>query len=157
MFEPLWVFDLIRGVVDAEEQTAESLAGHTCRRFLARADLNRVTEAVPYEVAVPTGLDRLDDLKQIPVEVWLDDEGYIRRVRHTFMASRTTEIATVALDLSDFGIEPSDWSPPSVPADPGADAAGSRRAWGEKALGFGARVIATTRERWRKSRGGRAS
>lgn len=115
--EPLWLFDLIRGVVDAQEQTAENLDGQTCRRFAAHADLNRVAEAVPHHVALPTGMDRLDDLKQVPVDVWLDQDGHIRRIRHDMSASETS-IGAVTLDLSDFGVEPpSDWFAPSLRTD----------------------------------------
>jgi len=123
--EPVWLFDLIRGVVDAREQSeAETLDGHTCRRFAAYADLNRVAEAVSYQVAVPSGVDRLDDLKRIPVKVWLDDEGYIRRIRHR-LGNVKASTGTLTLNLSEFGIElPSDWSSPSPPTDAASAAAG---------------------------------
>ena len=94
----------------AHEQAGQRLDGRTCRRFAAHADLNRVAEAVTYRTAIPEGMSRLDDLARIPVDVWLDDDGHIRRVRHTSGgANASTEIST--LDLTELGTELcSDWS-----------------------------------------------
>ncbi len=106
--QPLWLVDLVRGVVDATEQAREVLGGHTCRLFAAHADLNRAAEALSYQVAIPQGVGQLDDLKRIPVEVWVDDDRNIRRIRHTTGGPGTS---TTTLDLSDFGTQlPADWS-----------------------------------------------
>lgn len=108
--QPLWLFDLVRGVVDATELTAETLDGHPCRYFKAQADLNRVAEVVSYELAIPSGMDRLGDASRIPTEVWVDDHGHIRRIRHT-TESNIGPKGNATLDLTEFGIElPSDWS-----------------------------------------------
>jgi len=112
--QPLWLFDLLRGVVAACEQTPQVLDGRTCRRFSAHADLNRVAEAVPYELAIPAATARLGELKRIPVEVWVDDDGCIRRIRHAGtggIGPASAPINTATLDLIEFGVEPpADWS-----------------------------------------------
>ncbi|MDQ6776108.1 MAG: hypothetical protein M3071_07805 [Actinomycetota bacterium] len=113
--QPLWMVDLVRGVVDAREQGAELLDGRTVRRFSAHADLNRAAGAVSYEMAIPLGIDRLNDLTHIAAEVWVDDDGHIRRIRHL----SGKPISTSTLDLTEFGITlPSDWSRiPTVATD----------------------------------------
>jgi len=117
--QPLWLVDLVRGVVTAREQPSEILQGRTCRRFSAHADLNRAAEAVRYQLAIPTGTARLDELKRIPVELWVDDEGRIRRIRHAHSSGATPSVppsTTTTVDLIEFDIElPADWSSlPSV-------------------------------------------
>ncbi len=69
-----------------------------------------MAEAVTYRTAIPAGMSWLDDLARIPVDVWLDDDGHIRHIRHTSGGHHTpTGIST--LDLIELGIEPpSDWS-----------------------------------------------
>jgi len=111
--QPLWLIDLVRGVVAAREQTPEVLDGRSCRRFSAHADLTRVAEAVPYELAIPSSTGRLGELKQIPVDVWVDDDGCIRRIRHVATIGVTPSLPTntTTVDLIEFGIEPpADWS-----------------------------------------------
>lgn len=108
--QPLWLVDLVRGVVDAREQAAEGLHGRATRRLSAHADLNRAAEAVSYQMAVPAGIHQLGDLEHIALEVWIDDDDCIRRIRHTSGDPKTGE-TTCTLDLIEFGIElPSDWS-----------------------------------------------
>jgi len=112
-FQPLWLIDLVRGVVAAHEQTPQALDGRTCRRFTAHADLSRAAETVPYRLAIPKSAGRLDELKRIPVEVWVDDDGYVRRIRHVETSNGTPSVpmSTTTVDLIEFGIElPADWS-----------------------------------------------
>lgn len=112
--QPLWLIDLVRGVVAADEQPPQVLDGRTCRRFSAHADLNRVAEAVPYELAIPTSTGRLGELKRIGPEVWVDDDGCVRRIRHvaaSAIGDQSVPISTTTVDLIEFGIEPpADWS-----------------------------------------------
>lgn len=108
--QPLWLVDLVRGVMDAREQGPERLNGGTARHFSAHADLNRAAEAVSYEMAVPSDIDQLVDLTYIAVEVWVDEDGYLRRIRHA-SGDGGTGMSTTTLDLIELGIAtPSDWS-----------------------------------------------
>lgn len=102
-FQPLWVFDLVRGVTEAQPIGDAELSGRRCRGFFARADLNRAADAASYDVAVPVKVNQIGELKRIPMTVWVDDEGYIRRIWQSNPTSR--------LELIEFGIAaPSDWS-----------------------------------------------
>ena len=61
-------------------------------------------------MAVPAGIHQLGDLEHIALEVWIDDDDCIRRIRHTSGDPKTGE-STCTLDLIEFGIAPpSDWS-----------------------------------------------
>ena len=107
-YQPLWLVDLVRGVTEVTSQARGVLDGDPCTCFDARADLIRAGEAAGYDLALPSGVGRLEDLKKVPVEVWVNDGGHIRRIRHT---GPVPAKSTVTLDLSAFGVElPSDWS-----------------------------------------------
>ncbi len=108
--QPLWLVELVSGVAGASVQEEEVLGEHRCRRFAARADLIRAAESRSYEIALPAGVGRLEDLKEVPVELWVGDDGYIRRIRHT-SGGTSPGLNTTTLDLSEFGIQlPVDWS-----------------------------------------------
>lgn len=113
--QPLWLLDLVRGVVSAREQTPQIVAGRTCRHFSVLADLNRAAEAVSYPMAIPTGMVRLDDLTRIAAQVWVDDDGKIRHMRHTEYFRQAEDagvpLSTVTVDLIEFGVElPAVWA-----------------------------------------------
>ena len=109
--QPLWLLDAVRGVVDAREQGAERLDDRGARRFSTHADLNRAAEAVSYEMAVPAEVKQLADLAHVALEVWVDDDGHIARIRYGSATTGASMMWTVTLDLTEFGITlPSDWS-----------------------------------------------
>ncbi len=107
-YQPLWLLNLLRGVVDTEKRGVDFLHGQRCTHFEAQVDLLRAADALAYEMALPPpGVSQLQELKKIPVEVWIDGEGYVRRARHTAAGGTST----LTLDLNEFGISlPSDWS-----------------------------------------------
>jgi hypothetical protein len=114
--QPLWLLDLVRGVAEAHESGEELLDGHTCRRFVGHADLNHAAAAVPYEMAVPSGMNQLGQLTRIPVELWIDPERQIRRICHNSGERPNAPKITSTVDLIEFGVgPPPDWSRLHVP------------------------------------------
>lgn len=114
--QPLWVLDLVRGVEEAHASGEEVLDGHTCRRLSAHADLNRVADAVPYQIALPPGIEQLGQLTQLPVELWVDRDGQIRRIRHSSGERPGAPMNTSTVELRELGVEPpSDWSRLEIP------------------------------------------
>jgi hypothetical protein len=106
--QPLWLIDLLGGIAEDRGQAREVLGGARCTRFAAHVNLFRASEVLSYDLALPTGVKRLGDLEKVPVELWIDDAGYIRRIQHS---SGEGGEWSVTLDLSSFGIEEaSDWS-----------------------------------------------
>ncbi len=62
-------------------------------------------------MAVPAGIDQLGDLARITVDVWIDDDGCLRRIRYTSGDARGVGVTTTTLDLTELGVAlPSDWS-----------------------------------------------
>ena len=106
--QPLWLVDLLRGVVDAREQAVEDIDGRSARRFLAHADLDHASAAASYTLAVPDDAAKRTDDGHLAVDVWIDDDGHIRRIRHTVLAEPHWSFT---VNLTDFGAAlPSDWS-----------------------------------------------
>lgn len=98
--QPLWLFDLCRGIVAAEAGEADRNGGESLRAHHARADLARVSAAVPYEVAVPYPVAHVEELTAFPFGVWTDADGRIRRIRGVASPSGLA----MTLDLHDFGV-----------------------------------------------------
>jgi hypothetical protein len=78
--DPFWLLAVIAATVEATDEGPQSVGGSRCERYLASADLalaasNSARPVAPIQAA---GDERMD---RIPVEVWLDSEGRIRRAR----------------------------------------------------------------------------
>jgi hypothetical protein len=95
--EPFWLLELIGSTVEAVEDETEFVRGERCRRHRCAADFTRAAAGAPAGgLARPVWLDRLDP-GRLAVDVWLDDDGRIRRARFHEAGSLTT------LELFDFG------------------------------------------------------
>jgi hypothetical protein len=76
---PLWLLDLLRGAVRADEEGVEEVRSVPCRRVRVEADLGAASRLVPGGMPVPE-MPRFEDLLALPVHVWLAEDG-VRRVR----------------------------------------------------------------------------
>jgi hypothetical protein len=105
---PLWLLDLVAGVVEASETGTDEVRGATCRHLAGTADLSRASRAAPGGIAAP-GRRRFEDLLALPVEVRIDNTQ-IRRIRFSF--SEGVERHTDTLELWDFGapLDDLDWT-----------------------------------------------
>jgi hypothetical protein len=110
----LWLSALGPGITKIGE---EDVRGVPTSRYRAVVDLNLLEEQAPpgkeaeWAAYVQTLRDRLG-LAFIPVEVWVDDEGLIRRFNHEYGFSTEGTTAVVTTELFDFGV------PVDVPAPP---------------------------------------
>jgi len=103
--EPTWLLDLDRGVTDVEAHGKELVSGRRCRHLLAHADMGRAAAVAPAGLPVPHCAARYGDLLRLPLELWLDEEDYIRRLR------QGDEVATLTLELLELGVDaPADWT-----------------------------------------------
>ncbi len=101
--EPFWLLDLLDGVTEAQFGGHKTLGGYDCQCFSARADFGRAAEASP-DLALPPA-KRYGDLLAVPIQVCIDEEGSIRRVRFE------SEMMEVTLDLVEYRVDlPADWS-----------------------------------------------
>jgi hypothetical protein len=78
--DPFWLLALIAATVEATDEGSQSIRGSRCERYIARADLalaasKSVRPLAPLRAVANKRTDR------IPIEVWLDAEGRIRRAR----------------------------------------------------------------------------
>ena len=97
------MLDLLEGVTEAQLAGPKTLGTHTCQCFSARSDFGRAAEASP-DLALPPA-KRYGYLLGVPIEVCIDEEGHIRRVRFE------SEMMEVTLDLLEYAVHlPADWS-----------------------------------------------
>jgi hypothetical protein len=78
--DPFWLLALIAATVEATDEGPQSISGSRCVRYIARADqaLASSNSIRPFKRLRAAADERTD---QIPIEVWLDTEGRIRRAR----------------------------------------------------------------------------
>ena len=100
---------------DVEEIGTESVRGVETTHYRASVDLDKVVETAAPEVrgATRAWIDRLKselDSDVVPIDVWVDGDGLVRRIRQEYEIRDTkTEIT---LELYDFGVEVDAKAPP---------------------------------------------
>lgn len=110
----LWLGALGPGITKIGE---EEVRGVPTSRYRAAVDLNLLEQQAPpgkeaeWAAFVQTLRDRLG-LAFIPVEVWVDDEGLIRRFNHEYGFSAEGTTAVVTTEIFDFGTPVSVQAPP---------------------------------------------
>jgi hypothetical protein len=119
--DPLKLLDYLRGVSGTVDRVGEQeLDGVSTTHYRANVDLRRSLKRLPPSVrtGAKPGIDRLVELAgpTLPVDVWVDDDGLVRRLEGTLTMRPpgTTQKVTTSyrLDLSEYGIEP-DIQPPA--------------------------------------------
>jgi hypothetical protein len=98
-----WLLEALRGATDTNVEGEETLHGTPCRRIATRVDLERASALAPDGLHVPS-VERFEELKALPVTVWIDGQ-HVRRVRF-----REGDVAssTWTLDLVDFDVAEDD-------------------------------------------------
>jgi hypothetical protein len=98
---------------EVDEVGTEDFDGTQVTHYLATIDLERALEEAP---ASQTGtIQALIDAgtSSLPVDVWIDDDGLVRRLFVEFAAGDQPGTGSVALELSDFGTDVVVEPPPS--------------------------------------------
>ena len=110
----LWLRALGPGVTRIGEEEIRSVP---TTRYRAAVDLQQLENRAPpgkkaeWEAYVQTLRDRLG-LEFIPVEVWIDGDGLIRRLYHEYGFTTEGTISTVTTELFDFGVDVNAEAPP---------------------------------------------
>lgn len=95
----------MRGVGALERGADETVGAAGCTYLHGHADLTRAVGQVPHGMPIPPDTDRYGELLRVPIELWIDDDEHIRRVR------QRNELATLTLELTELGaVPPADWS-----------------------------------------------
>ena len=116
----LWLRALGPGVTRIGE---EDVRGVPTSRYRAAVDLNLLEGQAPpgkeaeWAAYVQMLRDRIG-LEFIPVEVWVDDEGLIRRLYHEYGFSAEGLSTTVTTELFDFGVDVNAKAPPPAQVTP---------------------------------------
>jgi hypothetical protein len=92
-----WLLDVLRGTAGCVLEGEEALRDVPCRRLAVSADLERASALVPGGLTVPS-VDRVEDLRALPLTVWIDGR-HVRRVR---FGEHGPASSTLTLDLLDF-------------------------------------------------------
>jgi hypothetical protein len=92
---PLWLIDVLTGLIDATAVGTDTVRGTPCTRLQATVDLSQASRINPGAVAVPA-LNTFEDALALPIEVWTDHQ-HLRRVRFS------QDIRTDTLELWDIG------------------------------------------------------
>jgi hypothetical protein len=99
---------LLGGAEEVEDVGDEDIDGTETTHYRAAVDLRKAVEeadAVRDRAAFEQFVERLGD-EDIEVDVWLDGEDRVRRRRDEQPAPEQQQVvATVTLDLSDFGVD----------------------------------------------------
>jgi len=110
----LWLSALGPGVTKIGE---EEIRGVPTSRYRAVVDLNLLESQAPpgkeaeWSAYVQTLRDRIG-LDFVPVEVWVDDDGLIRRLYHEYGFAAEGTSAVVTTELFDFGADVNVKAPP---------------------------------------------
>jgi hypothetical protein len=110
----LWLGALGPGITKIGE---EDVRGVPTSRYRAAVDLNLLEQQAPpgkeaeWAAYVQTLRDRLG-VAFIPVEIWVDDEGLIRRFNHEYGFSAEGTTAVVTTEIFDFGVPVNVTAPP---------------------------------------------
>jgi hypothetical protein len=99
---------LLTGADHVDEVGEEDIDGTETTHYRATVDLRKAAEeagAVTDRARFEQFVERLGD-EDVDVEVWLDGEDRVRRLRYEQAVPDQPEVAvTVTLDLSDFGVD----------------------------------------------------
>jgi hypothetical protein len=97
--DPFWVLKLVSGTIEATDHGDETVLGTTCRHYRGIADLDWARSNTSRELLSPRrSPDRENlDLTRLPVDVWLDAVGRLRRATLHIGPQRTS------LELADYG------------------------------------------------------
>ena len=102
----------LEGSVEVEKVAAESVRGVSSTHYKVKADLRRAVERA--SGGTRRSLEQVisqSGLRHLPLDVWLDRNGYIRKVSYDEHSGRR-EAARVSIELHDFGAAVSIQPPP---------------------------------------------
>jgi hypothetical protein len=100
--DPSKMLEYLRATSDVDEKGEETIRGAHTTHYEARLQLDRVADRVSPEAA--QALEQVTKTlktKEIPLDVWVDDDGLVRRL--TMDWHPAGGVFSMSLDLFDFG------------------------------------------------------
>ena len=100
--DPSQMLRYLRATSNVKEVGKESIRGVETTRYAARLQVDKVADRVSPEAArALRQMTKTLGTKQIPMDVWVDSDGLVRRVKLDWHPKSATFV--MALDLFDFG------------------------------------------------------
>jgi hypothetical protein len=113
--DPSQGLDYLRGVTDVQAVGDEDVRGVPTTHYTGVVDLRSLGAENPELKAQLDQLVERSGISRVPVEVWIDDNGFVRRMKQTLegQSSGLQMNMTMTTDLYDFGTDVSVEAPPA--------------------------------------------
>lgn len=102
----------LAGADDVEKVGGEKVGGGDTTHYKVRVDVSEAAKKARGTAQSSLQGVRASGVQKLPMDVWLDPNGYIRKVRYAEHAGRQ-QAANVTMELHDFGARVSIEPPPS--------------------------------------------
>jgi hypothetical protein len=100
--DPSQMLDYLRATSKIEERGSEQVRGVETTRYEARIQLDKIADRVSPEAArALRQMTQRADIKEIPVDVWIDDDGLVRRLKMNWHPQGLSFV--LGVDMFDFG------------------------------------------------------
>jgi hypothetical protein len=99
-----------------EKIGADTVAGAATTHYSAVVDFDKLAQARPKEKSSIRRLEQLTGVHDVPVDVWIDGDGYVRKVKESLTMHLSPQGVTMkmvmSVELSDYGKHVSITPPP---------------------------------------------
>ena len=108
--DPSQALEYLRGASeDVREVGEEDVRGEATTHYRLTVDLDRVADEVPGQEASVRRVVELSGVKEVPTDVWIDDEGRVRRLKLLYENMRFAPDQKgdmrMTMELYDFGVD----------------------------------------------------
>ena len=112
--DPSQGLDVLRGVSDVKAVGDEDVRGVSTTHYAGVVDLSKLGAKDPELQAQLDKIAQASGVSRVPVEVWIDDQGLVRRLKQTYEGNGSTQPSmTMTMDLYDFGAPVTVTEPPA--------------------------------------------
>jgi hypothetical protein len=112
--DPSQGLDFLRGVSDVQTVGDEDVRGVATTHYTGVVDLQSLGAKSPELKAQVDQLVERSGISRVPIEVWIDDEGFVRRMKQSFEGNGTLPMnMTMTTEFYDFGTDVSVEEPPA--------------------------------------------
>ena len=109
--DPAESLSVLRDVADVTEVGRETLEGVETTHYSGELDLRATLEASGVDPAMLEGAAGVDLDQPVPVDVWIDEDGLVRRYETSMEVSGTT--TTTTFEVLEYGVDVEITAPPA--------------------------------------------
>jgi hypothetical protein len=112
--DPSQGLDFLRGATGVQAVGDEDVRGVATTHYTGVVDLQSLGAKSPELKAQVDQLVERSGISRVPIEVWIDDEGFVRRMKQSFEGNGTLPMnMTMTTEFYDFGTDVSVEEPPA--------------------------------------------